>query len=804
MSASISLTLTVTDIEDPFKRSATYSKTITLVGTERNMLALGLSNDLQSYYQDFDVGEKYTVIVRSNGVQIMTGVLRIIQATVTGGNIVFEAMIISEISDLFNKLQSTNFYQIDWSGFDHTKDATTIEATWVDFFSGTKDFIYPHLDTYGYPDVYNNSIFNLNTPTHYTTQYIPFWKFVPCVRIKTVLETILSHFGYTYESQYLKTDWKDLSNELLFPNLVMTFPTDPTSVGANLVDFQAFVGSSVGVPNQEFINLVQRGWTVDNFNLPNSFGLGSVSGMYARIPFNDEAGSFYDVMDIWNNTNYSEQTQSFAGDTEITYHFRGQYRNHSVDFTTVLYFTWYDTATGTELPQATNSMNYMFLVDPDTTAEVSWQGSFILPNYVNAYLVCWAIAYSNAYIIAPTDGEWLQEGLELTLEYKSALIANITGVQCVPYEQTLSDFFTDLQKTFNLMMWVDAEAKVLHLEPYDYYYDIDGVAGLGLVPDDWTNVVDKSKPIVIQPSDVTLKKLLKFGNAKGTEHLAKMYEEKVANSYGNRTFNTGNYYGQSEQTVQTSYGNIIPASYQTDFITGRTWSVNADGSVKEQPAGYKWGFVKSYTLPFNQTWRFVYGTAITDWAAKTKWIYIGHFNDPYTPFADLNFGLAREVYFRNRGRQSGLPIPTRVTDNNRFNENYWGQVNEVMGVTAMTIKVSAVLNDSYIYNLNFRKPVYFDGMLWRIIAITDYEVGGRKPCQVTLRRVNPIVKPDISFYDVILGGAVAITTFDETQTIQGVAPRFRNSQLMPLLATKDGMGWVGGGQTPTSDTIIST
>lgn len=56
MSASISLTLTVTDIEDPFKRSATYSKTITLVGTERNMLALGLSNDLQSYYQDFDVG----------------------------------------------------------------------------------------------------------------------------------------------------------------------------------------------------------------------------------------------------------------------------------------------------------------------------------------------------------------------------------------------------------------------------------------------------------------------------------------------------------------------------------------------------------------------------------------------------------------------------------------------------------------------------------------------------------------------------------------------------------------------------
>jgi hypothetical protein len=46
-----------------------------------------------------------------------------------------------------------------------------------------------------------------------------------------------------------------------------------------------------------------------------------------------------------------------------------------------------------------------------------------------------------------------------------------------------------------------------------------------------------------------------------------------------------------------------------------------------------------------------------------------------------------------------------------------------------------LLSSVDIYQLDFRKPVYYGGIRWRLLEIRDYLVGQMKPCGVTLRRI---------------------------------------------------------------------
>ena len=51
------------------------------------------------------------------------------------------------------------------------------------------------------------------------------------------------------------------------------------------------------------------------------------------------------------------------------------------------------------------------------------------------------------------------------------------------------------------------------------------------------------------------------------------------------------------------------------------------------------------------------------------------------------------------------------------------------------MELTMVLNCVDIYQLDFRKPIYYNGIRWRLLEIRDYTVGEAKPCRVTLRRI---------------------------------------------------------------------
>ena len=58
-----------------------------------------------------------------------------------------------------------------------------------------------------------------------------------------------------------------------------------------------------------------------------------------------------------------------------------------------------------------------------------------------------------------------------------------------------------------------------------------------------------------------------------------------------------------------------------------------------------------------------------------------------------------------------------------------------MSKEALQLELTMMLSPVDIYQLDFRKPIYYGGIRWRLLEIRDYLVGQMKPCRVTLRRI---------------------------------------------------------------------
>jgi hypothetical protein len=113
--------------------------------------------------------------------------------------------------------------------------------------------------------------------------------------------------------------------------------------------------------------------------------------------------------------------------------------------------------------------------------------------------------------------------------------------------------------------------------------------------------------------------------------------------------------------------------------------------------------------------------------------FVSHLNNPYAADFDLAFGIPKQLYYAvNIAANSD---PYAYTNNNLFNVYWWNFIQETVSREAMQLELSIMLNAVDISQLDFRTPIYYGGVRWRLLEIRDYEIGQQKPCRVTLRRI---------------------------------------------------------------------
>ena len=112
-------------------------------------------------------------------------------------------------------------------------------------------------------------------------------------------------------------------------------------------------------------------------------------------------------------------------------------------------------------------------------------------------------------------------------------------------------------------------------------------------------------------------------------------------------------------------------------------------------------------------------TSVTSWdimnttsvlGSFTSYGYAGHLNDPINSTSDINFGAPKEIQF----------VPSNFTEFNVFNEFHSPYLAEITNKDSKLLSCFGLLDIVDIFNLDFSKYVYIDGVLFRLNKVENF------------------------------------------------------------------------------------
>jgi hypothetical protein len=314
------------------------------------------------------------------------------------------------------------------------------------------------------------------------------------------------------------------------------------------------------------------------------------------------------------------------------------------------------------------------------------------------------------------------------IEYQLNDTININNT--LPYNVLQKDFFASILKMFNVMVTEDKyKENHLIIEPWVDFYDLDRTSYL-----DWTEKLDRSEPIRVKPMSEINARFYDFKFKSDSDYYNEKYKKKFNEGYGDIKFDN-----KLEFAKETSSNEVIfsatPLLGYTDrdkiIPTILKWDGTITGGqyVNEEQVGSNIRIMQVKKITGVEEWNMLnnYPEAtgnISGGANLTNYGYAGHLDDPDAPGADLNFGATQELYFN---------LATGALSNNMFNAYYSSYMAEITDKDSRLLTAKFKLTEKDIFNLDFGKFIWIDGVLYRLIKIYDYSEG--ELCKVDLLRV---------------------------------------------------------------------
>ena len=673
----IAVTYSIGDIEDVTKQRGSFSKTITLPNTPTNRACFAYAYNIQSFVGGFQPNKRIRVAMWEDGVQVFSGVLQLLSMSKTKETVTYEVGLFTDNVSLFKAIEGNMLVNTAGvTGMNHTPTSGHVSGTWTASGAASSGYVYGVIDAAGFTDILNQGGGWFQAP---------WWRLGPSIYVKKMVDLIFAEAGFRYSSTFF--------NSTFFKKLVMPYAagTMPTNLsGSNI--FAASTGS--------ITYLVNDNGTIDFQN--------------------DSTGPYYDRPGYWStaNSQFNAPVAPSRWNVEIGF----------VVSSTVANSLYTYSASIRDLSSSGDIVN----IGPSVNGLTGKRYTIRFDNItapanaaINIGFRVNSLTTDNFYTIpsgATVQWTCLENPSNIgVLDMRTALPADVKQ----------SDLLQDLQKMFNLQFMPDPQdPKLLYIEPWKDFY------ASGVV--DWSQKSDENQEQVLTNGDPNAYTNIVFKYKDMGDYLSKTYKQSyplAREGYGGRIFNTSNFYGKGDKMVETLCGTLIPASFSTDKIVGRTWDIDgglASGSVKPLQTGYR---LAQYNLIEGQTeWAYQFGVSgnVALSVGILKMPFVSHIDNPYAPTVDLAFGQPRLVYY-NAVNASGNTFV--YTNNNLYNTYWLNYINETVSQEALQLELTMLLSSVDIYQLDFRKPIYYGGIRWRLIEIRDYLVGQMKPCRVTLRRI---------------------------------------------------------------------
>ena len=266
------------------------------------------------------------------------------------------------------------------------------------------------------------------------------------------------------------------------------------------------------------------------------------------------------------------------------------------------------------------------------------------------------------------------------------------------------DFFLSIVKMFNLYVYENKfNDKELVISPYvTFYPEKSGNA------EDWTNKIDRAKPLSIKPMSEINARYYNYKFKQDNDFYNENYRKKYTEGYGDFIYDT-----EFDFVKETDVLEVIFASsvlYQ------------ATGQDKVFPAIYKKSNTNSAEDRMDSIIRIMQTkkiTGVTSWdimntstvlGSFTSYGYAGHLDDPINSNTDINFGAPKEIQF----------APANFTEFNVFNDYHSPYLAEITNKDSKLLTCFGLLDIVDIFNLDFSKYVWIDGVLFRLNKVENF------------------------------------------------------------------------------------
>ena len=686
----IRLTFSLSDIENPIERKSTVSRTIEIPGTANNDSIFGNIYRFDQWIVGFDPSVRASALVLQNGIQVFEGIAQLLAVKDDGKFKTYELGLFGEGANLFKQLGDSELTDLDFSELNHEWDGANVVDAWYNSVGSTgNDYYYPAID-------YGQAGFTRTTaPSPYADVFTTS-DFYPAISVKKYVDKIFASAGFTYESDFFASQW--------FKQLVVPYGISgvPYLTNDQVQPALYYIGLSGGIQD------IADG-TIQKLNL----------GENTPAPYFD-GGNYNEALYRWNVTisaTYNIQVRvnvqpnlSLGYDQTVTIYLR---KNGTTD-TQIGQYTW--VGGGGSTAQQISVVGQLSLVNTDYV-EVWCDFSVDSPTPISP----------APYVRFFTDGTyWLNQFNGTPLMQPGF---NWDMNQTIVPKVKQSDFLMGLVRMFNLFLMPDKyNPKKLYVEPFSDFYDTAN-------PLDWTDKWDIEKGYDVVPVGYMNPKTYKFQYKDGGGYFEKRYQQAYGEGYGSRKYISSNEFSNGEQAEDVLFSNSVMVGFSpSPRIYARYYDMDNKGTASG-------GDVALDVKPVTPNLRILYHEFI-EFPSETEFVfegteytsypYAGTLDNPYAPVYDLCFGIPRELYYQSDETSGAI---YRYTNNNLFNRFWLDYVNLYTNKDAKKVSISVQLTPIDIANLDFRKLIYLNGVLFYLLSITDYDANSEESTKVELLKV---------------------------------------------------------------------
>lgn len=713
------LTFNIADIRDVSARKGNKSKTITIPGTNSNSAIFRSiflltytddTTDTNSAILDFDPSIKATARYYNNGILEFNGIAQLQECKLINGTWSFDLTLVSDTIDYISRMNKVKINELDFSEFDHALTKANQFETWsgLNQINGVSTSIKTGTDWDGVGYYYGLIDYGYSrpTPNTFACDQIP-----PQVFVYTILKKLFEYAGITWSSNFLESQrFKKLLTAYFggnFPTITPAQQTNDSVFSNELNNASGFIvngstnqqgfGGSVSFPDANLSDVVDVTVTSDPLaqtvtNSPFLINAGT-TGMYTvEYKGNHQLDIKFDQTTLnWFNVRLNLLI----------------IKNGTVIATDVIYQDSIVSLSGDY------SNTFTFNYTRQINCSINDQVRFGVTLVVEAGL---SVGVDNLTRTIELTSTGTQVNFLKTIQ--ELVPGGTVAIGSFLPDMTGDVFLKGLITMFNLMIKPATDnPSVLEIEPLSEFYTSSQDAL------DWTQLVDYSKELNVQPTINYASKEYNFNFKQDGDYWNGKYQNEFLDNYGEFQILSQSQYAtqvtnmalpfSQKPLVEVHSNLIIPASYQVNFDSAGNGQVVPKKAtsfivyVGEMQTA-NWRYIDEFNNPHN----------------LTQYAYVGHLDDINHPTSDLNFGVPQTVYY-----------PATVYTNNNLLQYHNTFIQELVSRYGKLLTCYAKIDTSIINTLDFRNLININGVVYRLQKISDYDSTKERTTQIELLRL---------------------------------------------------------------------